>query len=1041
MYSFLAFLGVQPKLPASLDERVRSASRRALGPYEDVRCESWSSRDGLAHLWVWTNEPPGLNANGDHATSGNSAVVRLGNTVHQPQALLATAGRSSTALIDKISTSAGDCTIFHYDGENRSALAASTLTRHDNLSYAKDGGCLLFSNRSLIIHLIKNHGNLAFSEIALTAFFSNSWNQGGFLCDQSQFAGVDLAPPNAIIRARLSGAPRRPSWLVKTEDYRNAYRQLGRSKAVPDRQYYAELAEMLVETVAPLARFSDPMIIGLTGGKDSRVVASALKAAGVLFSTGTSGADSDPDVIIGKQLAKFLGVEHIQIKPNTVDRNDGRRLQFDARRNIARGFYFTDGGIFPLPALPRRITNPLPGGFKPDTVTLSTQGAELWRGGYISRDFSWVRPEASLTDVTSEMMRKEAAGVWFANLQYVRDPYRVEFRRWVKRWLREAGIDDHPAAIPEKFYLSMEMGRRVAAWHYIQQANSFAVRPFSEQRLLHKIYEVAPEFRRDDHLHFNVISHLAPGLAKFPLGGKRWGFEWEKPRSEADREAWLARSPLPVTPQSYGGWRMCTAVGADYWKAFHDEIFCYGPSENVWSFLDRVALLKLFRSDEILDARTSSMFWTIYAISVLLSGEWLAGDVPERIIESRFERPWGTIYAEALTAISSAQDAARQRLVSGLAAWLKAVSKPALDPFDGWYDSDLENLAELQPQPIFVQSEQASAPHAADPEWQVPSLHGAAGAGRRLLLRTGRRDCGASWEITIAAEPETPRANSYLVIPLPQFDNPERQPLDLRFRACAEHPASAISYLAVYLPAPGGRKRVDIASPPFRYSSELQPVRWRIEVGDVLLEGPPRPEYELLVGLPDDTNALSICDLEVSLPPSVDRFSELARAINDSTDIVQDAINGAVSYAKAKHQLSSEDVSHLAAVLEPPRNGTMPDHFDLRRFASWLWNAANRRSSLRYPSSKSNSGRSITMRVLRRIAPTTGVKMISAKVVPSTMPKEELRNWVYARLEASIEHWHFLHPIWLHADAIRTQIRTPSFGISRNPNAEQYVPS
>jgi hypothetical protein len=1037
MYSFLALLGVQPKLPASLDERVRSASRRALAPYEDVRCESWVSQDGLAHLWVWTNEPPGLSSNGDHATTVNSAIVRLGNTIHEPQVLLATANRSTTGLIETVGTSAGDCTIFHYNGENRSALATATLTRHDNLSCATDGGCLFFSNRALIIHLIKNHGNLAFNEIALTAFFSNSWNQGGFLCDESQFAGVDLAPPNSIIRARLSGAPRRPSWLVKTEDYRNAYRQVGRSKAAPDRRYYARLAEMLVETVAPLSRFSGPLIIGLTGGKDSRVVASALKAAGVPFSTGTSGADSDPDVIIGKQLAQFLGVEHTQIKPNTVDGNDGPRLQFDARRNIARGFYFTDGGIFPLPALPRRITNPLPGGFKPDTVTLSTQGAELWRGGYISRDFSWVRPEASLADVTSEMMRKEAAGVWFANLQYVRDPYRVEFKRWVKRWLREAGVDDYPAAIPEKFYLSMEMGRRVAAWHYIQQANSFAIRPFSEQRLLHKIYEVAPEYRRDDHLHFNVISHLAPGLAMFPLGGKRWGFEWEKPRSEADRQAWLARSPLPVTPQSYGGWRMCTAVGADYWNAFYDEIFCYGLGENVWSFLDRAALLKLFRSDEILDARTSSMFWTIYALSVLLSGEWLAGDVPERIVESRFERPWGTIYAEALTAISSAQEAARQRLVSGLTTWLKAVSKPALDPFDGWYDPDLESVA--RPQPVFVQSGQDAAPNATDREWQVPSLRGAAGAGRRLLLRTGQRDYGSSWEITIAADPDTPRANSYLIIPVPQFDNPERQPLDLRFRACAEQPASAISYLAVYLPTPGGRKRIDIASPPFRYSGELQPVRWRFEVGDALPEGTLRLEYELLIGLPDDSNAVSICDLEISLPPSVNRFSELALAINDSTDIVQDAINGALSYAKVKHQLSSEDVSHLATLLGLHRNGIMPDHFDLRRFASWLWSGANRRSSLRYPRSRSRSGRSITTRLLKRVAPTAGVKMTSAKVIPSTMPKEELRNWVYARLDASIEHWHFLHPVWLHADAIRTQIRTSSSRVSAKSDAEQYV--
>ena len=77
----------------------------------------------------------------------------------------------------------------------------------------------------------------------------------------------------------------------------------------------AEVATALVEAVRPLGEAAAPVELSLTGGKDSRLIAAALTAAGVPFRARTHGFANHPNVVIAGMIASRLGVEHTVTEP------------------------------------------------------------------------------------------------------------------------------------------------------------------------------------------------------------------------------------------------------------------------------------------------------------------------------------------------------------------------------------------------------------------------------------------------------------------------------------------------------------------------------------------------------------------------------------------------------------------------------------------------------------------------------------------------------------------------------------------------------
>jgi hypothetical protein len=522
---------------------------------------------------------------------------------------------------------------------NDRVTCATTLARQEPIYYCDREGEITIANRALIVAFLRSPGILPSLDLAaLSSSFSNSYNSGGFLTWRTPFVGVNLAPPNALLTATVE--------RLTVSDPGSDYEDFGFRSGEPDCNFYREIADRFVAGLqANVGATSDPLI-GITGGKDSRLLAAALKAARISFRTITSGFDTDPDVIIGRRVAAFLGVPHRQNVPPRFESQFGSLLAIDARGETARELMLSDGMSFSVPNLPRFVsTAKAYHNIKFDpTPAATTIGAEIWRGGYASRDFSWFRPEMDLEDCTSEAISTILNDVWSRNAYFLKREYRAEQEKMVARWLTPCIERKRPAAAAERFYLEFEVGRRAAATASEGQTRWGYFQPFVDPEILRKIATLHPRFRRDHYIHYNVIKLLAPGLELLPFETKRWGFEWRSPIDEADREAWLARAPLPVTPQSYGAWPMYGAVGSDCWKRFDDELFCYADGENVWSFLDRASLQRAFRSDEIFTPQLSSLFWVIHGLSIMMAGDWLSpAEVPESLVFARYEKPWAEI--------------------------------------------------------------------------------------------------------------------------------------------------------------------------------------------------------------------------------------------------------------------------------------------------------------------------------------------------------------------------------------------------------------
>jgi hypothetical protein len=101
----------------------------------------------------------------------------------------------------------------------------------------------------------------------------------------------------------------------------------------------AQVAAALVEAVRPLGQAAAPVELSLTGGKDSRLIAAALTAAGVPFRARTHGFANHPDVVIAGMIAGRLGVEHTVAEPRppgTLDEADvlGRLRRRAAERSL-----------------------------------------------------------------------------------------------------------------------------------------------------------------------------------------------------------------------------------------------------------------------------------------------------------------------------------------------------------------------------------------------------------------------------------------------------------------------------------------------------------------------------------------------------------------------------------------------------------------------------------------------------------------------------------------------------------------------------------
>jgi asparagine synthetase B (glutamine-hydrolysing) len=445
MYFTLAVSAATAEGCAALTDRARITDP-AVMPAPGPAAVIWRAPDGRAAMLRWGGE---LSEAGDEAAP--AAATSHAGTIW-----------------------AGSAT----PGSGRAPVYARTsLTRVDPVYVAEMPGAVIVSDRATWAASVA--GRLSDHDPLLVCALLNP----GFpLGSVTPFARVSALPPSTTLHA-LHGSS------TTIADPVGQHADTASSGAV---------AAGLVAAVEPLREAGQPVELSLTGGKDSRLVAAALVAAGVPVRARTHGFADHPDVVIAAEIAKRLGIEHIVTTPATPGQ------QTDLLGRLRATVLVADGMLSAFENVGR--PDPVPSA----AVTAGGHGGELLRGGYAEsaagRRAAPLRAAELLRRLTTRhagLLRRGAAAGYVASLA-----------PWT------AALARGPLQALDDFYLVNRAGRWSAAARQAYLLRENLVQPLFDERVVRAARAVPLTDRVSGDLSRAVLAGLCPVLADVPLAGK-----------------------------------------------------------------------------------------------------------------------------------------------------------------------------------------------------------------------------------------------------------------------------------------------------------------------------------------------------------------------------------------------------------------------------------------------------------------------------------------------------------------------------------------
>nr|WP_236667304.1 asparagine synthase-related protein [Nonomuraea sp. K271] len=552
-------------------------------PADVIRAREWHGR-GVS-LLAWTNEPddtrqPPL------ITEHDGRVIGLNGHLAEPADVTRLPGGS-----------VGGC-FSAWIARDGQLTASTAVNRVCPVFYAETPDLHVVGSRALLVHLAAQPADrIDHDVLALQTMI----RQGFFLSDETPYKGVTALRPDARIDVRdgrrvITEAPLPQAAPAPTS---------ARAK----RAAIGELAEALLATVAPLRDLSEPVNLALTGGRDTRILAALLHAARVPFRVTTNGLDAHPDVILARQIAARLKVEHTVIAPQQTAQKDAVLVEHPLSR--AWETLRTCEG---MTSAYESIVGYLPYSGKP---TMSGQSGETLRAGSLNLLQTDLSDKALLRRITNTFTKDTKLFTAEAN-----EHARELARPWQARPDRLEALDH--------IYIWYKVGR----WQASARAGSLRrgdpVRPFLDNRVVRAALSLDQGWRLSEEVIYGLILRFAPQLRDVPIEGKPWRF------AEGMTKRWF-RSRLPAghmpTAKTGGGWSWRTSPGPELTDILRRQVLDHldvltpvvNPDEVRALFADPVV-------------KKPAQAWHLYTVSTLLTGLH-PGKEPEGLERITVSRP------------------------------------------------------------------------------------------------------------------------------------------------------------------------------------------------------------------------------------------------------------------------------------------------------------------------------------------------------------------------------------------------------------------
>jgi asparagine synthase (glutamine-hydrolysing) len=357
------------------------------------------------------------------------------------------------------------------------------------------------------------------------------------------------------------------------------------------------VAEALTEVVRPLREAAAPVVLSLTGGKDSRLVVAALTAARVPFAARTHGFAGHPDVVLAGLIAERLGVEHTVTEPAAAGTPDEAGVLGRLRATVL----VSDGMLSAFENV-GRPDPPAPASGGP--AEAGGHGGELLRGGYAQA--AWRTPAALGAAAGAVLFRRMTTrrlsllgpGPLRAYLASLAGP--------------AAALVRGPLTALDDFYLVNRAGRWSAAARQAYLIRSPLVQPLFADPVVRAARAVPLADRVTDRLHRDVLGALCPELLGLPLAGTPWHGE---PRTPAT---------VLTAPRGTGAADWRRSFGQAVERFLRGYVLDHDAASPLFGILRRQAAERLLCSPQADPQGT----WALATLAALLSGDWLNAREP-----------------------------------------------------------------------------------------------------------------------------------------------------------------------------------------------------------------------------------------------------------------------------------------------------------------------------------------------------------------------------------------------------------------------------
>ncbi|MFI0424455.1 asparagine synthase-related protein [Spongiactinospora sp. 9N601] len=564
-------------------------------PPETIKADEWD--DEGAALLAWSNEEsvagrPPLIARGHRHAVGISGHL----TADEDSAKLA----KSDSLGEAAASMGGCFAAFKIAQGEIQAVTVST--RACPVFYAETSELHIVGNRALHVHLVATGGSIRWDETALQSMI----RQGYFLSDETPYLGVQALGPSSSIVIR--GARR----AITATPLPQAQPVPSSSRA--KRAAIAKLGHALIDAVTPLRSAPEPVNLALTGGRDSRLMAALLHAAKIPFRATTNGLDDHPDVMIARQIAAKLRIQHTVIPPAQTAAKDAIVIPHPQRRT-----YDVLKTCEGMTSAYESIVEYLPYSARP---TMSGQSGEILRGGFL---YSQNNPgeKAMLRRIKDFFLKNENLFTAAAN-------HHAE--TLAAPW--EARAQENPWEVLDHMYVTYRVGR----WHAGARVGSLRrgnpIQPFLDNRVVSEALFLDQQWRYSEEVVHGLVRQFAPALHAIPLEGAPWRFAADRSPSIWSRLRPAAKAASTATPsKKQSGWNWRTSPGPVLSQILGEYVI--GRADALAGVVRPDELKRLFDGPSVTQP---ALAWNLYTVAAMLT-DTFPGEPPTGLEEVHISIP------------------------------------------------------------------------------------------------------------------------------------------------------------------------------------------------------------------------------------------------------------------------------------------------------------------------------------------------------------------------------------------------------------------